>query len=90
MVKHPNGLSTVYGHLSSISVTTGAQIKKGDTIGYSGNTGYSTGPHLHLGLYATQGVRIEQYVNSKGCKQATIPLADIKAYLDPMAYLPEY
>ncbi|MDQ5949192.1 MAG: Peptidase, family [Patescibacteria group bacterium] len=90
MVKHPNGLSTIYGHLSSISVTTGAQIKKGDTIGYSGNTGYSTGPHLHLGLYATQGVRIEQYVNSKGCKQATIPLADIKAYLDPMAYLPEY
>lgn len=90
MVKHPNGLSSIYGHLSVISVTTGQEIKTGDTIGFSGNTGYSTGPHLHLGVYATQGVRIEQYVNSIGCKQAVIPLADVKAYLDPMQYLPNY
>lgn len=88
MIKHDNGLSSIYGHLSSILVTKGAQVSTGDTIGYSGNTGYTTGPHLHLGLYATQGVRIEQFVNSRGCKQAVIPLADIKAYLDPLAYLP--
>ncbi len=88
MVKHDNGLSTIYGHLSVISVSTGQRLETGDLVGYTGNTGYSTGPHLHIGLYASQGVRIEKYVNSRGCKQATMPLADIKAYLDPLAYLP--
>ncbi|MES2213277.1 MAG: peptidoglycan DD-metalloendopeptidase family protein [Patescibacteria group bacterium] len=88
MVKHENGLSTIYGHLSVISTTVGQKLDTGDLIGFSGNTGYSTGPHLHISVYATQGVRIEQFVNSKGCKQATIPLADVKAYLDPLAYFP--
>lgn len=88
MVRHDNGLSTIYGHMSIISVVSGQRLLTGDLIGFSGNTGYSTGPHLHISLYATQGVRIEKYVNSKGCKQATMPLADIKAYLDPLAYLP--
>ncbi len=88
MVKHGNGLSTIYGHLSVISVQKGQTLKTGDTIGFSGNTGYSTGPHLHISVYATQGVRIEKYVNSRGCKEATLPLADIKAYLDPLAYFP--
>ncbi len=88
MVRHNNGLSTIYGHLSVISVVQGQVLGTGDLIGYSGNTGYSTGPHLHISVYATQGVRIEQFVNSRGCKQAIIPLADIKAYLDPMLYFP--
>lgn len=90
MVKHDNGLSTIYGHLSVISALNGTRIEAGDTIGFSGNTGYSTGPHLHISVYATQGVRIEKYTQSKGCKEATIPLADIKAYLDPLDYLPKY
>lgn len=89
MVRHENGLSTIYSHLSVISVNRNQILETGDLIGYSGNTGYSTGPHLHIGLYATQGVRIEQFVSSRGCKLATIPLADIKAYLDPLAYFPE-
>jgi murein DD-endopeptidase MepM/ murein hydrolase activator NlpD len=90
MITHPNGLSSIYGHLSAISVNKGQQVALGDIIGYSGNSGYSTGPHLHLGVYATQGVRIEQFKNSIGCKQAIIPLADVKAYLDPIPYLPSY
>lgn len=90
MVKHDNGLSSIYAHLSSIAITNGQKLSTGDVVGYSGNTGYSTGPHLHVSVYATQGVRIEQFVNSRGCKQAVIPLADIRAYLDPMHYLPSY
>lgn len=89
MVKHDNGLSSIYGHLSAISVQNGQRLETGDTVGYSGNTGYSTGPHLHISVYASQGVRIEKYVNSRGCKEATIPLADIRAYLDPLDYLPK-
>lgn len=41
---------TVYAHLSEFTVQNGAHINMGDIIGYSGNTGFSTGPHLHYGL----------------------------------------
>lgn len=87
-VQHDNGLSTIYGHLSVISAQKGQRLQTGDTIGFSGNTGYSTGPHLHISVYASQGVKIEKFVNSRGCKEAVIPLADVKAYLDPLAYFP--
>lgn len=86
-VKHPNGLSTLYAHLSGQQVQTGQVVKRGDTIGYSGNTGYSTGPHLHFGVYATQGVRIIPFDNSINCKGVLIPLADPKAYLNPLSFL---
>ncbi len=87
MVKHPNGLSSLYAHLSVQNVSVGDFVTTGQVIGYSGNTGYSTGPHLHFGLYATQGVQITKLTNSVNCKGATIPLADTKAYLNPLAYL---
>ena len=47
ILSHNYGFETRYGHLSSVVVTPGSWVKKGDLIGYSGNTGYSTGPHLH-------------------------------------------
>lgn len=88
LIKHDNGLSTLYAHLSSQSVSAGDSVNAGDVIGYSGRTGYSTGPHLHFGVYATQGVRVQQYSSSINCKNVIIPIADPKAYLDPMKYLP--
>lgn len=94
LIKHKNGLSSIYGHLSGTLVKTGQEVTTGQTIGYSGGTpgvfgsGYSTGPHLHLGLFASQGVSIRQFTQSRGCKQVFVPIADIKAYLDPLAYLP--
>lgn len=51
LIKHDNNLATLYAHLSRQIVSNGARVKKGDIIGYSGNTGYATGPHLHFGLY---------------------------------------
>lgn len=47
-IKHPDGFVTIYEHLSKVSVTVGQTVKQGQTIGYSGSTGNSTGPHLHF------------------------------------------
>ena len=50
-IDHGNGTTSFYGHLSGITVTTGQKISKGQLLGYVGSTGYSTGPHLHLGYW---------------------------------------
>jgi murein DD-endopeptidase MepM/ murein hydrolase activator NlpD len=47
MIDHGHGISTRYGHLSSFAVTSGQYLHRGDTIGYVGLSGRSTGPHLH-------------------------------------------
>lgn len=91
-IRHDNGLSTVYGHLSLVAVQTGSRVTTGDIIAYSGNTGYSTGPHLHVSVFATAGVSIKSFP-SKSCNSKilyTIPVASANAYLDPMAFFPAY
>jgi len=47
MIDHGNGISTRYGHLSGFAVTAGQRVHRGDVIGYVGESGRSTGPHLH-------------------------------------------
>ena len=88
-IRYNNGLSSTYGHLSAITAKVGQKVKAGDVVGLSGNTGSSTGPHLHVGVYASDGVKVDT-VPSKSCggKVFTQPIAALTAYLNPASYLP--
>lgn len=91
LIDHANGLSTLYAHQSTISVIPGQKVTTGQVIGYVGNTGFSTGPHLHFTVYAKKGVNVRRFNEIKtvtSCGAATTPVAATDAYIDPMLYLP--
>ncbi|MFA6273698.1 MAG: peptidoglycan DD-metalloendopeptidase family protein [Candidatus Paceibacterota bacterium] len=89
LVKYNNGLASTYGHLSLIKVKKGDSVKRGQIIGYSGNTGSSTGPHLHISVYPKDAVDLKT-LPSKSCpgRVLTQPIAASNAYLNPLSFLP--
>ncbi len=90
-IEYNNGLSSAFGHLSLIKSQEGNFVKRGDIVGYSGATGHVTGPHLHVSLYASQGVKMTSKP-SAACdgRIYRIPAAPSNGYLDAMYYLPPY
>jgi murein DD-endopeptidase MepM/ murein hydrolase activator NlpD len=92
MIKHPNGLSTMYSHLSQIKAVPGQSVSTGQLIGYSGETGYATGPHLHFGVYVTsntQIIKLGSATKSKSaCSDVVMPVTQsLSGYLNPLNYL---
>lgn len=91
LIDHANGLSTLYAHQSVISVSPGQAVASGDLIGFTGATGYVTGPHLHFTVYAKDAVSVRRFNEIKAvtsCGPATTPVSAPDGYLDPMLYLP--
>jgi len=90
-IKYNNGLSSTFGHMSLIKADEGDAVRRGEVVGYSGNTGHTTGPHLHVSLYASEAVKMQSRA-SVACEGRVyrIPVASINAYLDALYYLPKY
>jgi murein DD-endopeptidase MepM/ murein hydrolase activator NlpD len=88
-IRYNNGLASTYGHLSLATAQEGQKVRRGDIVAYSGNTGYSTGPHLHVSVYASEAVKVDSKpsISCKG-KIFRQPLAARTAYLDALQYLP--
>lgn len=81
VVSHTNNLTTLYAHLSLVdqNIYEGKEVKRGELIGYVGKTGYATGPHLHLTVYATPTFYMGK---SRSC--GPMPYG---GYLNPTDYL---
>ncbi len=92
VVKHANGLSTLYAHLSDTRVSKGQSVATGEVLGYAGQTGYATGPHLHFAVYASSALQIlklgEATNRKTPCSSAVMPVAPLSGYLNPVSYLP--
>lgn len=79
VIEHANNLSSLYAHLSSQIVGNGEIVKRGQIIGYSGNSGYSIGSHLHFTVYWTPSVEFKS--------MASAGLVPIGTTIDPIDYL---
>ncbi|PJA64920.1 MAG: hypothetical protein CO159_00510 [Candidatus Portnoybacteria bacterium CG_4_9_14_3_um_filter_40_10] len=77
-IDHQNGLITLYGHFSGYAVSVGQKVKAGQVIGYAGNTGFSTGPHLHFTVYAA---------NTFSVQDKWYGLLPLGGSINPMNYL---
>ncbi len=79
VIEHPNNLSSLYAHLSSQTVKNGETVKRGQIIGYSGNSGYAFGAHLHFTVYWAPSVEFKSIGNAG--------LVPIGTTINPIDYL---
>jgi len=79
VIRHNNGLTTLYGHMANYIVSVGQTVARGEIIGYMGKTGWATGPHVHFVVFSSATYTLK---SSKYC--GPFPIG---GSLDPMQYL---
>lgn len=79
VVRHGNGLTTLYGHLSSQSVAAGQTVKRGELIGLMGRSGWATGSHLHFTVWSS--------ITNLMKPTSSCGLMPVGGDLDPLQYL---
>ena len=82
IIKHNNNLATLYAHLSRIIVKEGQVVNRGDVIGYSGNTGYTFGPHLHFTVFWAPSIQFKSVPPAAG-------VVPIGITVNPIDYIPD-
>ena len=84
VVNHGLGLYTIYGHCSSVNVTSGDEVTKGETIAHTGKSGYAMGDHLHFGVLV-QGIEVrpQEWMDKQWIKlNITNVIKSAKAIID--------
>ncbi|MEI6479707.1 MAG: peptidoglycan DD-metalloendopeptidase family protein [bacterium] len=82
IIKHNNNLATLYAHLSRVIVKEGQVVNRGDVIGYSGNTGYTFGPHLHFTVFWAPSIQFKSVPPAAG-------VVPIGITVNPIDYIPD-
>ncbi len=89
-IVHDDGTMALYAHLDvdGVLVRVGQRVRKGEAIGFSGNTGFTAGPHLHFTVQANRGMRLEsipfRMFGPQGILRFTAPRPDPKAAPTPL------
>lgn len=81
LIQHENNLTTLYAHLSKYIVKEGDIVKRGDVIGYVGNTGYSFGPHVHVIVFWAPSIQYKAIPPAAG-------VVPVGVTIDPLDYFP--
>lgn len=82
IVEHDNGDRTLYGHNASVKVKAGEQVEAGAILSYSGNTGRSTGPHVHYELLASGRPLVEEVAALELAEKKPVPSGNQRLLLE--------
>jgi len=89
VVEHATDLTTVYYHLSAVTVAAGQEVRRGDVIGRAGMSGNATAPHLHFGVCRREGGLCGERIDDGWQDPARLWIAANPCYVPGWSYTPQ-